>query len=53
MIEAPMLFFTNFSNNYLILGLEDNITRICYRTRSRGSMDYALFADFFVESQTF
>ena len=53
MIEAPMLIFTNSSSNYPIRGLEDNIPGFCYRTGSKGWMDQALFAEFFVDPQAF
>ena len=53
MIEAPMLIFTNLGSNYSIRVLEDNIPRVCFRTRPKGWMDQALFAEFFVESRAF
>ena len=53
MIKAPMLIFTNSGSNYLIQGLEDNIQGICYRTRPKGWMDHALFAEFFAKSHAF
>ena len=53
MIEAPILIFTNSSNNYSIRVLEDNILRVCYKTGPKGWMDQILFAEFFVEPCTF
>jgi hypothetical protein len=32
MVEAPMLIFTNGNSNYPIMGLEDTISGVCYRT---------------------
>ena len=53
MIEAPMLIFTNSGSNYSIWSLEDNIPGVCYRTRPKGWMDQALFAEFFADPRAF
>jgi hypothetical protein len=53
MIEAPMLVFTNSNSTYPMRGMEDNIPGVCYRTRPKGWMDQALFAEFFAEPRAF
>jgi hypothetical protein len=39
LIEAPMLISTNGNSKYPIRGLDDNISRVSYKTGPKGWMD--------------
>jgi hypothetical protein len=53
LIEVPMFILTNGNSKYFIQGLDDNISRISYRTKSKDWMDHALFPKYFTKPRAF